>query len=59
MNHVTEAAAAGAQYGWVLGVMTGVFLVTFTGWVWYAYRPGNKERMEEAGRLPLADLETP
>lgn len=59
MNQVTEAAAASAELGWLMGVMTVVFFATFLGWAWWAYRPANRLNMEEAGRLPLNDLEQP
>ncbi len=41
--------------GWLLGIMTVVFLAIFLGWVWYAYRPKHRDLMEELGRMPFTD----
>ena len=53
MNHVLHEAAETARLGWIMGVMTVLFLTCFLGWIWWAYRPGNRARMEEDARLPL------
>jgi hypothetical protein len=55
MNTVLKAAQEGVQLGWVLGVMTVVFLVIFMAWVVWAYHPRNKSLMEEAARMPFMD----
>jgi len=55
MNTLTRAASEGVEMGWLLGVMTVVFLVFFVGWVVWAYSPKRKEQLEEAGRLPFMD----
>lgn len=55
MSHVTEAVASTAQLGWMMGLLTAAFLVFFGGWTWWAYRPANKQYLEEAGRLPLTE----
>jgi len=36
---------------------TVVSFATFAGVVWFAVKPGNKQRFEEAARLPLEDEE--
>jgi len=41
--------------GTLRGVITLLTLVTFLGIVWWAYRPGNRERFEEDGRLAFND----
>jgi cbb3-type cytochrome oxidase subunit 3 len=53
MNPVFQAAAATARLGWLMGILTGLFLVCFAGWTWWAYSSGNKALMEEVGRMPL------
>ena len=55
MNTVTRAAAETVQMGWVLGVMTLVFLAFFVGWTVWAYSPRRKAQFEEAARLPFMD----
>ena len=59
MNPLINEAAGSIQGGWILGVMTAVFLLTFLYWVWYAYAPAHKERMERAGWIPLEDDNSP
>jgi cbb3-type cytochrome oxidase subunit 3 len=46
-------AAASIEMGWLLGVMTAVFFAAFLYWVWYAYAPSHKRRLEEAALLPF------
>ncbi len=41
--------------GTLRGVITLVTLLTFLGIVWWAYRPGNRERFEEDARLAFDD----
>jgi len=55
MNQVYRDAAAAVQQGWVLGVMTVIFLACFLGWVVWAYLPRHKAAMDEAARLPLTE----
>lgn len=53
MNPVFREAAGMAAYGWVMGVMTVVFVACFVGWTWWAYAAHNRRTMEEAAMLPL------
>lgn len=53
MNPVVELAAESVELGWLLGVMTIVFLVVFLGWTWWAYAPSRKERMDRYARIPF------
>lgn len=53
MNPVVKMAAESVQLGWLLGLMTLVFLVVFLGWAWWAFAPSRKTRMEEYGRIPF------
>ncbi len=53
MNHVLAAAVV--EYAWVMGVTTVLFMVCFAGWAWWAYSSANRERLDEAARLPLED----
>jgi cbb3-type cytochrome oxidase subunit 3 len=55
MNTLIREAASSVEMGWLLGVMTVFFLAFFLGWTWWAYHPKNKERLEEAGRIPFND----
>jgi cbb3-type cytochrome oxidase subunit 3 len=55
VNPVLQAAAETVSLGWLLGMMTVVFVVWFVGWTVWAYLPRNKAMMEEAARMPLTD----
>jgi cbb3-type cytochrome oxidase subunit 3 len=55
MNHVFRAAAQTVEYAWVMGAMTALFLVFFAGWTWWAFRPKNRARLEEAAQMPFMD----
>jgi len=39
--------------GTVSGIVTVIFIVVFIGIVWWAYSKGNKQRFDDAGRLPF------
>lgn len=54
-NTVVRQAAQGAEMGWLMGVMTAVFLLAFTGFAWWAWRGANRQRLDEDARLPLND----
>ena len=53
MNPVVQLAAESVQLGWLLGLMTVLFLAAFLGWTWWAFAPSRKERMERYGRIPF------
>ena len=55
MNPIFQAAAETARLGWLMGILTGLFLACFVGWTWWAFSSRNKAFMEEAGRIPLND----
>lgn len=55
MNPIIRAAVDSIQLGWVLGIMTVVFVAAFVFWTWYAYAPSHRRRMDEAAQLPLHD----
>ena len=55
MNPVLEMAAENVHLGWLMGIMTVFFLVSFLGWVWWAYAPRRKAMMEEVARMPFSD----
>ena len=55
MNPAFRAAAESAQLGWIMGLMTALFLACFVGWAWWAFSRRNKAYMEEAGRMPFND----
>lgn len=41
--------------GTISGIVTALFLFVFLGIVWWAYSRGNRQRFEDAGRLPFDD----
>ena len=53
MNHVLHEGAQYAQFGWVSGMVTVVFIAAFLYWTWYAYSKKNRARFEEAAQLPF------
>lgn len=55
MNPLLKEAAGAVSMGWLLGLMTVVFLVTFVAWIWYAWSPANRELMDDAARMPIND----
>jgi cbb3-type cytochrome oxidase subunit 3 len=55
VNPLLDEAAGAVEAGWVLGVMTVVFLAVFLWWAWYAYSPRHKKLMEEVARMPLGE----
>jgi cbb3-type cytochrome oxidase subunit 3 len=55
VNPVFRAAAESAQLGWVMGLMTVVFLGVFLAWTWYAWNPANKQLMQDMAAMPLND----
>ncbi len=55
MNPVLHEAAHNAPYGWVVGVVTLVFIVVFVSWVWWLFARTNRKRFDDAARLPLAN----
>jgi cbb3-type cytochrome oxidase subunit 3 len=55
MNPVLELAAENVRLGWLMGVMTVFFLVSFLAWVWWVYLPKNKAMMDEAALMPFTD----
>jgi len=57
MNPLREAAVDAVSGGWIMAVMTVLFLVFFLGWVAWAYAARNREAFEEAARLPLTTAE--
>ena len=59
MNPLLSEAAASVEGGWLLGVMTALFLATFLYWLWYAYAPSHKQRLEAAGKIPFENETEP
>ncbi len=57
-NQVYQVAAESAQHVWVMGAMTVLFMICFAYWVWWAYAPSRKNKMEEAGKIPFSEDET-
>lgn len=57
MNHVLHAGAEVVRYGWIMGLTTIAFFLCFAGWTWWAFSSRNRERMNEAARMPLLEDE--
>lgn len=57
MNPLKQAAVDSVQGGWIMGLMTLVFLAVFIGWTWWAYSSHNREAFEQAAKLPLTTAE--
>lgn len=57
MNPVLQATAESISFGWIGGVVTAAFIACFVGWTWWAFSPRNKQKFEEAARMPLSDGE--
>ena len=55
MNEVYRTAGETAQLGWIMGLLTVLFLAVFIYWAWWAYRASNRARLDEASRLPFTD----
>ena len=53
MNPLLRDAAASVRLGWVLGLLTVLFLSSFLFWVWWAWTDRNKARWEADSRIPL------
>lgn len=58
MNVLQEGARA-APYGWVLGVVTIVFMVAFVAWIWWLFARKNRRRFDEAANLPFSNGDEP
>lgn len=52
-----DAQALGASLSWLGSALTTSFTVFFLGWVYWAWRPANRARMEMDARLPFDDGE--
>jgi cytochrome c oxidase cbb3-type subunit 4 len=44
--------------GTVSGIVTVVLILVFIGIVWWAYSKGNKQRFEDASKLPFSEDDT-
>ncbi len=55
MNPLLREAAASVTQGWLLGLMTVVFMAAFIFLIWWAWSGRNQARWEEASHLPLND----
>lgn len=55
MNQIFQAAAEHVRLGWLMGLLTVFFFAWFIGWTVWALHPKNKQRLEEAARMPLSD----
>lgn len=53
MNPLMQEAGQSVELGWLLGVVTVVFFLSFLFWTWYAYAPSRKQIMEQASRIPF------
>jgi cbb3-type cytochrome oxidase subunit 3 len=55
MNPLLTEAAESIRLGWVLGVVTVLFVASFVFWIWWAWSGKNRARWEADSRLPLND----
>ncbi|HSM06127.1 MAG TPA: CcoQ/FixQ family Cbb3-type cytochrome c oxidase assembly chaperone [Longimicrobiales bacterium] len=55
MNPLYNQAADTVLGGWLMGIMTGVFLLFFVGWTVWAYHPGRKDDMHRASMMPFEE----
>jgi cbb3-type cytochrome oxidase subunit 3 len=55
MNPLFKEAADHVRLGWLMGAVTVLFVVAFLGWVWWAWSGHNREKLEQASRMPLND----
>ncbi len=55
MNPLIQEAADSIRLGWIMALMTVLFLTSFILWIWWAYRGPNKSRWEADSRLPFND----
>lgn len=55
MSHILKAITQGSGLGWLMGLTTTLFILTFLYWAWWAYGSHNRDRMEADSRLPLND----
>jgi cbb3-type cytochrome oxidase subunit 3 len=51
--NVLHQGAEMARMGWLLGLTTLLFMAIQVGWAVWAYAPSQRQRMEEAARIPL------
>lgn len=52
---VIRLAAETTDKGWLLGLTTLFFLLSFVGWAVWAYHPALRSSWEACGRIPLED----
>jgi len=45
--------------GTLSGIVTVIFIVVFIGIVWWAFSKRNKQRFEDAGKLPFDEDDAP
>jgi cbb3-type cytochrome oxidase subunit 3 len=55
VSHILKEITRGSGLGWLMGITTTVFFLTFVYWAWWAYSSRNRARMEADSRLPLND----
>ncbi len=55
MNHILAQTAGALDNIWVGAATTLLFVVLFIAWTAWAYSSRNRERMERAARMPLAE----
>jgi cbb3-type cytochrome oxidase subunit 3 len=55
MNPLIEQASESIGLPGMATIMTLLFMAGFLAWVWYAYRPANKKKFEDAAMLPFEE----
>lgn len=55
MTYIHTDAAATASLGWLAGIATIIFMVSFTWWIVTIFSNSARPRLDAAARLPLED----
>ena len=55
MHPLIEQASEAIGRGGMATIMMLLFMAGFLWWVWYAYRPANRKKFEDAARLPFEE----
>lgn len=55
MSSLFKDAAMSAEFGWIGASITLLFLTLFVAWTVWALWPGNRQKFDDASRMPLDD----
>lgn len=57
MNPIFREAALHSDFGWLLGLITGLFFAFFLGQIFFWFRKSVSADVNEAASMPLSDQE--